>query len=176
MNAPAYSLDGAPVAFRRSLRKCLANSDLSPANEGLQYKVSSLDTCLCSAFRRNGGAAGAHATHIDNMLACGERGVLSRTQTSSEARLGKLKLQESPSAYVGMELSERPISRGVWPRRISRPSGPPLKLLLPCRRFGGSCFPRMLLFVVSANRRSYVGLQLYRAQIFARALLDRPHR
>ena len=106
LHAPAYGLSDAPVVLHRSPQKRLVNSDLSSAKEGLQDTVSSSDPRLHFVFRKECGAVGAFTTHIDDILGCGEPGVLGRTQGFLEARLGQLKLQESPCVHAGIELPE----------------------------------------------------------------------
>ena len=92
-----------PGAFRRSFRKYLVNSERSLAKEGLQNKVSPCDPCSYFARREDGRAVGASTTRIGGVLKCGQRDVLSRTQTCLVARFGGLVLRESPFAPVVME-------------------------------------------------------------------------
>ena len=73
---------------------------------GLQYAAASFDPSPYPLLRQGGGAGGASATHIDCVLERGEQGAPSRTQTFSEARFGKFKLQESSFAHVGMDPSQ----------------------------------------------------------------------
>ena len=49
---------------------------------------------------------GVFATHIDDILGCGLRGISERARRFSEQRFGPLKLQESEVARDGMELSK----------------------------------------------------------------------
>ena len=49
---------------------------------------------------------GAFATHIDDILGCGEPGDMEKLRQFSELRFGELKLLESTSVHVRMELSQ----------------------------------------------------------------------
>ena len=80
LDAPGRGLGDAPHAFRRSRQKHIVNSDLSPVRAGWHYRLLSLDPRLFSVFREVGGAAGAPATHIDDISGCGGTGVLEATQ------------------------------------------------------------------------------------------------
>ena len=82
------------------------NSELSLTRAGAQYKLSSCDPCLHFFYREDGGTFGAFAAHIDATLGRWEPDALSETQTSLEARMGKLEIQESPSVHVRMEVSQ----------------------------------------------------------------------
>ena len=104
LNAPAYGLNDAPVAFRRSLKRHLMNSTLSMDRVGLKCIGSSFDPCLFFVFRKTGSAVGAFTTHIDDILGCGEPGVMDGIRTFLELRFGELKSQEGNFVHVGMEL------------------------------------------------------------------------
>ena len=106
MNAPAYSLNDAPVAPHCSLQKHLVKSDLPLARKRWQYAVSSFDPCPCSVFRKGGGAASAFTTNIEDNLGCGAPGVPGRAKDIPGTHFGELELQESSFVHVGMELSE----------------------------------------------------------------------
>ena len=95
---PSNGLNDAPVALRRSL-----TSDLSLAEVGLQYAVSSFDPRLYIIFREEGGTVGVFARHIHDISGCGETGVLEQTTKFPETRFGERKLQESAFVHVGME-------------------------------------------------------------------------
>ena len=69
----------APVAFHRSLRLRVVDSDLRLAKIGLQYTISSFDPCFFFVFRKEGGAVGAFATHVDDILGRWCPDVLERT-------------------------------------------------------------------------------------------------
>ena len=55
--------------------------------------------------RKDDGAVGAVAAHIDDALGCGELGVLGRTNQFLDTWFGKSKPQESAFVHVGMEMS-----------------------------------------------------------------------
>ena len=57
-------------------------------------------------YRGNGSAVGVFATHIDDILGCGEVGVMGKLREFSELRFGELKLQEGEFVHVGMELEQ----------------------------------------------------------------------
>ena len=76
LKAPAYGLNDAPAAFRRSLKRHILNSDLSVKNVGLRRKASAFDPCLFFVFRDQGQAVGVFTTHIDDFSGCGEPDVL----------------------------------------------------------------------------------------------------
>ena len=65
--------------------------------------ASSSDPRLDFAYGEHGEAFGAFAAHIGGILGRGEQDVLSRMPTCVVARFGRLRLQESPFAHVGME-------------------------------------------------------------------------
>ena len=65
----------------------------------------SLDPCLYLVSRREGGAAGACATHIADISVYAEAGDLEETRSFLGPRFAKLEFQESSFAYVGAELS-----------------------------------------------------------------------
>ena len=71
---------------------------------GLRCKVSTFDSSLLFIFRNTGSEVGASTGHIDGTLGCGEPGVLSEIRKFPEQRFGGLKLEESSSVRVGMEL------------------------------------------------------------------------
>ena len=72
LNAPAYGLNDAPVAFRRTLKRYLPYIKDSPKSADLQLEASEFDTCLFFVHRSSGPAAGVITTHIDDLLSCGE--------------------------------------------------------------------------------------------------------
>ena len=72
LRAPASGLHGAPVAFRRPLRKDLVNSAESLFGAGLRFEVSSFGPRLYCIFQESGGAVGAIATHVDDISGRGE--------------------------------------------------------------------------------------------------------
>ena len=72
LRAPAYGLNDAAVAAHRSPLQHLGNSVELPAGAGLRSEVPSFGPCLYYIFRESGGAAGAIAAHISDVLGCGE--------------------------------------------------------------------------------------------------------
>ena len=74
----------APAAFRRPLRKYLVNSAESLSRVVLRFEVSSFDPRLNYIFRKPGGAVGATATQIDDILGCGEPDLLLKESCFSE--------------------------------------------------------------------------------------------
>ena len=94
------------MAFRRPLQEYPANSAVSLAQVGLQYRASPFGPHFYFVYRKEGRSAGAFTTQIDDILGCGEQDVLSRTRTFLEARFRKLRLQEPSIAHVGMEASQ----------------------------------------------------------------------
>ena len=50
IKAPAYELNDAPAAFRRSLKRHILNSDLSVKNVGLRREASAFDPCIFFVF------------------------------------------------------------------------------------------------------------------------------
>ena len=97
----------APVVFHRSLRKRPATSEDSPGKVGLRFEVLSSGPFPCFVFRMAGG--GAISTHIDDILGCGEPGVLSETQKFPTPRFERPEVREQFSAHVGMELTHEDI-------------------------------------------------------------------
>ena len=70
----------------------------------LRCQAPTFDPCLSFVFRNERQAVGASATHIDDILGCGEPDVLTKMRNFSGQRFGKLGLQEESFAHVGMEL------------------------------------------------------------------------
>ena len=106
LKAPAYGLNDAPVACRRSLKRHLLNKEQSMKKVGLFCVSSTFDPCLFYIFNGKGPAVGVFATHIDDILGCGEPGVMDKLRQFSELRFGKLKVQEKQSVHVGLELAQ----------------------------------------------------------------------
>ena len=106
LKAPAYGLNDAPVAFHRSLKSHLLNKELFREKAGLHCVSSAFDPCLFFIFNGKGPAVGAFTTHIDDILGCGEPGVMEKLRQFLEFRFGELKLQEKQFVHVGMELSQ----------------------------------------------------------------------
>ena len=75
LNAPAYSLNDAPVAFRRTSQKYLSNNDRSFKAAGLLYKVSPFDPRMYFIFDENNAAVGVFTTLLADILGCGLHGV-----------------------------------------------------------------------------------------------------
>ena len=73
LNAPAYGSDDAPVAFHRSLKRYLVNDADSLKAADFWLEASKFDPCFFLEYRRGGSAAGVIATHIDDLLGCGEQ-------------------------------------------------------------------------------------------------------
>ena len=71
LQARAYYLNDAPVAFRKTRQRFFSRSKDSLALV-LKFQVSSFGHCLRLGPRRSGGAAGAITKHIDAVLVCGE--------------------------------------------------------------------------------------------------------
>ena len=91
LNAPAYGLNDAPVAFHRSLKRYLAQHAVSVKMIGLKFTGSTLDPRLYLVCNKEDEAAGVVSTHIDDILGRGVPGVLERTRYFLEQRFGPLK-------------------------------------------------------------------------------------
>ena len=89
LKAPAYGLNDAQIAFRRSLKR-----------------VSTSGPCLFFVFRDSGHAAGVFTSHIDDIFGRGEPEVLTQLRHYLERRFAGLKLQESSFLHVGAELAQ----------------------------------------------------------------------
>ena len=98
------------------------NNALSMERVGLRCEGSSYDPCLFFMFRGKGPAVGAFTTHIDDILGCGEPGVMERLRQFSELRFGELKLQESNFVHVGMDLSQDSSFSITLTQKVSRRS------------------------------------------------------
>ena len=106
LKEPAYGLNDAPAAFHCSLKRHISNSDLPVQSVGLRCQVSTLDPCLFFVFRDQGQAVGAFATHIDEIIGCGEPNVLLKIRGFPEHRFGAMRLQENSFAHVGVKLKQ----------------------------------------------------------------------
>ena len=106
LRAPAYGLNDATVATHRPPRRYLVNSVELPPGVGLRSEVSSFGPRLYDIFRESGGAVGAIAAHIGDILGCGERDLSLKARSFSGARFGKLKGQDESIVCVGMDLAQ----------------------------------------------------------------------
>ena len=103
---PVWAL-GPPVheeLIRYRSARCIIPSSLK--NVGLFCASSTFDPCLFYIFNGNGPAVGVFTTHIDDILGCGEPGVMDKLRQFLELRFGKLKVQEKQFVHVGMELAQ----------------------------------------------------------------------
>ena len=75
---PACGPNDAPVAFRRSVKRHILNSETSMERVGIRCQVSTFDSCLFFIFRDAGSAAGSLTTHIDDILGCGNLAIFPR--------------------------------------------------------------------------------------------------
>ena len=74
------------------------------AKENLRLQVSPYYSWLNFVFGQGGGAVGAFATHIDDVLGCGEQDVSARIRVPPRHRCGGMKAQEYSFAHVCIEL------------------------------------------------------------------------
>ena len=88
------------------MRKYLVNSVESLSEAGLRLEVSSFGRRPYFVFRELGGAVGAIAMHIDDILGRGAPDLPKNARRSGEGRLGKLKVQEESSVRAGAELGQ----------------------------------------------------------------------
>ena len=72
LDPTAYGLYDVLAAFHKNLWRLLPCSDGSLSRVVLWFQVSSFSPSVYSIFFRAGGAVGAVATHIDDVLGCGE--------------------------------------------------------------------------------------------------------
>ena len=100
LKAPAYGLNNAPAAFRRSLKRYLLNSELHMKCVGQRCQASTFGPCLFFVCRYQGQAV------IDDISGCGGPDVLLKIRGFSEQRSGTTKLQETSFAHVGMEMKQ----------------------------------------------------------------------
>ena len=84
--APAYGLNDAPAAFRRSLKRYLLNSELSMRCVSPRRQASAFDPSLFFVFRNEGQAVGAFTTHVDDIPGCGEPDVLAKIRNFQKQR------------------------------------------------------------------------------------------
>ena len=96
LNAPAYGMNGAPVAFHRPLKRYLLNEGAPPLAVDLRIEVSKFDTCLFFVFRRNFLAVGVTTTHTDDLL--------NKIEKFLSTRSGPVELREDNFAHVGMDV------------------------------------------------------------------------
>ena len=89
---PAHGLDGAPAAFYGALNRFLSRGRDSLAMVGLKFQVSTIGPCRYFAFRAHSGAVGALATHIGDILGCGEGGDLRVAPRYLERQSGDLEV------------------------------------------------------------------------------------
>ena len=102
IHAPAYGLNDAQAAFRRSLRKYPLSFTESLARVGLKFRGSPFDPFLSFGFRKESGAVGAIITHTDDILGSGRADSLSDARVFSEFPSEPLKAQRKSVARVGM--------------------------------------------------------------------------
>ena len=84
VKAPAVGLHDSPVAFHRSLKRHILNSDLSLKNAGLRCQAATFGPGLFSVFRDQGQVVSAFTRHIDDISGCGEPDVLPKIRGFSE--------------------------------------------------------------------------------------------
>ena len=95
-------------------------------------EVSSFDPRLYFAYRELGSAAGAFATHIDDILGRGECDLLAKVRGSMGKRFGEMEVQEGSRVHVGMELAQGSdfsvtLTRAVFPKNVKLvPTSPEL--------------------------------------------------
>ena len=106
LHARAYGLDDASAALRMAPQRFPVGAANSSARAVLKFQVSSLGPCLYFIFRKSGGGPGAIATHIYNILECGEPDVLPRACHFPGHRFGALKVQEKSFVLEGVEASQ----------------------------------------------------------------------
>ena len=70
--AAAFGLNDAQAAFRRPLRRYLANSAEPRPEVGLRFEAPSFGPRPAFVLRKSGGASGAIAASIDDISGCGE--------------------------------------------------------------------------------------------------------
>ena len=104
LDAPAYGLNDAPVAFHRSLTRYLVNATDSLKAVDLRVETSKFDPCLLFVFQKNSKAVGVITTRIDDLLGCGGTDVLPRMEKFSSIRFGQVKVQKDDFAHIGMEV------------------------------------------------------------------------
>ena len=107
LNAPAYGLNDAPVAFHRSLKRYLVN-DADPLQAAdFRLEASKFDPCPFFVYRGSGPAVGVIATHIDVLFGCGERDILQRLEKFLAARFGPVKVQKDNFTQIGMDILQK---------------------------------------------------------------------
>ena len=107
LDAPAYGLNDATVAFHRPLKRYLLKHVVSLKVVGLKYTASNLDPCLYMVFNRKDEATGVFSSRIGDISGCDVPGVLERTRYFSEQRFGALQTQENDFVQIGAKLSQR---------------------------------------------------------------------
>ena len=104
LRGPAYGLNDAPVAFHRPLRRAPVNSAESLPRVGLRFMASFFAPPLYFVVRKSGATVGA-ATHIYDVLGCGEPDLPLKGHCFPEKRFGKLEIQGKSFVRVSMEVS-----------------------------------------------------------------------
>ena len=113
LHSAACGLHDSLAACRETLQAYLLCSDCSLARVGRKFEVTSSDPCLSVVFHECGGAAGAHAAHVDDTFGCGGPGVLSRVRAYVERRLGDLKAEEKSACMSERERRRSLISQFI---------------------------------------------------------------
>ena len=107
LNAPAYGLNDAPVAFHRSLKRFLLNDKESLKAVDIRLEVSKFDPCLFFVFRGSGPAVGVMTSHIDDLLGCGEQDILAKMEKFLAGRFGPVKIQKDDFQHLGMDIVQK---------------------------------------------------------------------
>ena len=84
LRVPTNGLHDAPATFFATLYKYLVGKDKRLKAAGLSLCVLSRDPCLYYVRDDAGHVAGPFATHIDDVLGCGERGITRGARRGSE--------------------------------------------------------------------------------------------
>ena len=107
LNAPAFGLNDAPVAFHGSLKRYLVNDVDSLKAADLRSEAPKFDPCLVCVYRRSGPAVGVITTHSDDFLGCGVQDISQKMGTCLATRFGHVSAQKDNFTHIGMDVLKK---------------------------------------------------------------------
>ena len=72
-----------------------------------RLEASKFDPCSLFVYSNSGSAAGATATHIDDLLGRGEHGILQKMEKFLSATLSPVKVQTGNFAHIGVDVPQK---------------------------------------------------------------------
>ena len=108
LHVAAYGYKDAAAALYATFHKYLMDKDRSSGAIGLTFRVSEHDPCTYYVARVAGPIEGVPwmTAHVDDILWCGESGIMGEVRMRLTKRLGTLEHQETAFAHARSETSQ----------------------------------------------------------------------